>query len=480
MRKETENKNHSRLSVENKLRKELRESNYMLKNLLEFSERLMSTFDIRKAARILSMSMAGNFGIKKISVFMSLNGEEKLERVYSLGSGIKLGIESIQVSSVFARWLTEEKSPAHIDNIYTGKYAELLKKQDWLEKIVGNGFAYVCPLNFGTNTMGLVFFSGRVNGKSFDKYAVELLDMFLRICSVALKNAFNFKTVLKTSGEQANFLAVKSKLMNHHSFELNTPLTVLKSTLCSIESEAVSESLMLDMARDAVKYLECGINELANISEVEFDGTGLNLSLADISTIVEECLRKIIPEIEKKRISIIFNEKIYSEIRIDRAKIKIAVGEIINNAVRFLSEGGSLKITTAVYETGPDEMEGVELKCWDNNGSINAMPVQIDIEKGNKRVELSSILEEQLRDITAGSWMVLRIKDDGAGIPEKEIGEIAKPFRRGSNSVNTGTARMGVGLSLAQKIVSDQGGKLFCRSTEGKGTEFALWLPAEF
>jgi signal transduction histidine kinase len=102
------------------------------------------------------------------------------------------------------------------------------------------------------------------------------------------------------------------------------------------------------------------------------------------------------------------------------------------------------------------------------------------MDKRSEQVEFIDILEKQLRDITVGSWIVLRIKDNGVGISEKEVEEIAQPFRKGSNSGNTGAARMGVGLSLAQKIISDHGGKLFCTSTESKGTEFSLWIPTGF
>ena len=480
MRKETENINYSELNEKNKFRVELREANYMLKSLLELSEVLMSTFDIRRMTRLFTMAMAGNLGISRVSLFVTSPGKEGLECIYSLGMGTKSDVELIKVSSAFVKWLSGESSPAYIDNIYTGKSAGLFGKEDWLEKIIRAGLAYVCPLDLGTKIPGLVFFSGRVDGKGFDKNGKELLNIFLRVGSAALKKALNFKAVSKFSSERNSFSVIRSKLINHRSFELNTPLTVLKSALWSMESIEVSEALMLDMARDAVKHLESGISELANISEIEFDETGLRLAMTDISAVVEEYLRKIIPEIEEKHISVIFSEKIYREIRIDRAKIKIAVGEIIDNAVRFLPEGGSLRISVAVYETGPNEMEGVELKCWDNRSGIENLLQQNDIDRRDEQVGISSILEKQLRDTTEGSWIVLRVKDNGVGIPEKEIEKIVKPFCKASNSGDKNAGRMGVGLSISQKIISSHGGQLFCRSTEGEGTEFSIWIPAGF
>jgi signal transduction histidine kinase len=463
--RKTENIDYSELNEKNKLRGELREANYMLKSLLELSERLMSTFDIRRMARFFSMSMAGNLGISRVSLFVASPGKEGLESVYSLGMGTKSDVESIKVSSAFVKWLNGETSPAYIDNIYKGKSAGLFGEEDWLEQIIRAGLAYVCPLDLGTSLPGLVFFSGRVDGKGFDKYGKELLNTFLRMGSAALKNALNFKTVSTFSSERNSFSVVRSKLINHRSFKLNTPLTVLKSALWSMESIEVSEALMLDMAKDAAKHLESGISELANISEIEFNETGLRLELTDISAVVEEYLRKVIPEIEEKNISVLFSGKIHREIRIDRAKIKIAVGEIIDNAVRFLPEGGNLRVSVAVYETGPNEMEGVELKCWENRGGIDTLLPQNDIGR---------------RDEQAGSWIVLRVKDNGVGIPEREIEKIVQPFCKASNSGDKNAGRMGAGLSLSQKIISNHGGQLFCRSTEGEGTEFSIWIPAGF
>jgi signal transduction histidine kinase len=75
---------------------------------------------------------------------------------------------------------------------------------------------------------------------------------------------------------------------------------------------------------------------------------------------------------------------------------------------------------------------------------------------------------------------VLRVKDNGVGIPEREIEKIVQPFCKASNSGDKNAGRMGAGLSLSQKIISNHGGQLFCRSTEGEGTEFSIWIPAGF
>ncbi|MDZ7860836.1 MAG: HAMP domain-containing sensor histidine kinase [Candidatus Krumholzibacteriota bacterium] len=477
MSKETEDKDYRNADALNKFREELRKSDYMLKSVLELSEKLISTLDIKRLARIFAMSIAGNLGINRVSVFVASAGGGSLRSIYSLGTGSDFDLKSMNVSNVFIKWLREEKTPVHIDTIYTGKSSGLLVKGKWLEKIVKSGFGYLFPLQFDGNLKGLIFFSGKVDGKGFDKDDSELLKILMRIGSAAVKNALDFEALSKSSVKRNSFSEVKSELTSRRSFELNTPLTVLKSTLWSIESNAVSESLMLDMARDAAKHLESGINELANIAEIEFDGTGLQFRMTDISTIVEECLRKILPDIEEKGISVIFDEKVFREVRVDRARIKIAVEEIIGSAVKFMPSGGRLKIALSIYQTGPNEMEGIELRYYDSS-DVDAMPSEKDISSKNETVGINGVLEKQLRDITAGEWLVLRVKNSGGGTEEEKVDKTVKLSPKRSNSSEKRVKRMGAGLFISQKIISEHDGKLYYRSTEDEGTEFSVWLPA--
>ena len=78
-----------------------------------------------------------------------------------------------------------------------------------------------------------------------------------------------------------------------------------------------------------------------------------------------------------------------------------------------------------------------------------------------------------------GHFLVVRVRDDGIGIPRDEITAIAEPFRRASNSPLANVKGLGIGLSVALKIIAGHGGRLFCRSVEGEGTEFSIWLLAD-
>jgi signal transduction histidine kinase len=74
------------------------------------------------------------------------------------------------------------------------------------------------------------------------------------------------------------------------------------------------------------------------------------------------------------------------------------------------------------------------------------------------------------------SHVVIRISDNGSGIPEDVKQSIFDPFFT-TKPVGVGT---GLGLSIAHSIIVEKhGGQLTCISTPGQGTEFAIKLPIQ-
>ena len=59
-----------------------------------------------------------------------------------------------------------------------------------------------------------------------------------------------------------------------------------------------------------------------------------------------------------------------------------------------------------------------------------------------------------------GREAVIRIEDEGPGIPEGEIAAMLEPFTRGESSRNRHTGGAGLGLTLARAIADQHGGRL--------------------
>lgn len=74
-----------------------------------------------------------------------------------------------------------------------------------------------------------------------------------------------------------------------------------------------------------------------------------------------------------------------------------------------------------------------------------------------------------------GSNFIVKVEDDGNGIPNECIGQIFEPFFTTKRS-EEGT---GLGLTSVRRIVQAHNGQIMVESEEGKGTTFTVVLPKE-
>jgi signal transduction histidine kinase len=70
---------------------------------------------------------------------------------------------------------------------------------------------------------------------------------------------------------------------------------------------------------------------------------------------------------------------------------------------------------------------------------------------------------------------MIRISDNGIGIPAEYLGRIFDRFFRVPRS--SSQAGTGLGLSIAKKIVESHGGRIWVESEQGRGTTFSFTLP---
>jgi len=87
--------------------------------------------------------------------------------------------------------------------------------------------------------------------------------------------------------------------------------------------------------------------------------------------------------------------------------------------------------------------------------------------------------KEKAVSITTGfdrerGYITLIVKDEGIGIPEKNLPYITNPFF----STRQDKGGLGLGLSISQRIIEEHHGKMTFQSQEGKGTRVEVILPS--
>ena len=67
--------------------------------------------------------------------------------------------------------------------------------------------------------------------------------------------------------------------------------------------------------------------------------------------------------------------------------------------------------------------------------------------------------------------------DNGEGIAEEHIPQIAEPFYRADSARQRNTGGFGLGLYLCRLIAQAHGGEMIIASQEGQGTQIKVNLP---
>ena len=119
----------------------------------------------------------------------------------------------------------------------------------------------------------------------------------------------------------------------------------------------------------------------------------------------------------------------------DSSRLQHALGQLLDNAIKFTLPGGRI----VVGAHGPTRAP------WPEAGPT--------------------------------LFAVMAVADSGVGIPPEKQQAIFRAFTQVDMSDQRKFGGLGMGLTIAARIVSAHGGRIMLKSEPGKGSTFAIWLP---
>jgi PAS domain S-box-containing protein len=169
------------------------------------------------------------------------------------------------------------------------------------------------------------------------------------------------------------------------------------------------------------------VDDLLDVGRIIAGKLSLDKRRVELNDIVKQAVETSGPVIERRRhtLNVGFSEApVYLDV--DAARIVQVVGNLLNNAAKYMQEGG--------------------------------------------RIDLTAFAD--------GGTAVIRVRDEGVGIPPDMLGRIFQRFIQLGSSGHRAEGGLGIGLSLVKAVVDLHGGSVDARSDGiGTGSEFTVRLP---
>ncbi|WP_341734432.1 ATP-binding protein [Microcoleus sp. EPA2] len=169
--------------------------------------------------------------------------------------------------------------------------------------------------------------------------------------------------------------------------------------------------------------------------------------------------------------------------RLDQAEFKpVDLHQGIDNTLMILQHRLQANEERPAIEIVKEYAELPFVECYAgqlNQVFMNLLSNAIDaLEESNAGHSFEDIVTKSNRiwiktTTIEPDWVQIAIADNGTGIPEKSRSRLFDPFFT-TKPVGKGT---GLGLSISYQVAQKHGGKLWCDSTLGKGTNFIIEIP---
>ncbi|MDQ1265386.1 MAG: hypothetical protein QG635_536, partial [Bacteroidota bacterium] len=232
----------------------------------------------------------------------------------------------------------------------------------------------------------------------------------------------------KEKAEEAN--RVKSIILSNISHELRTPLTgiigftkMLAGAFLDAEDNEIADMIIKSGYR-----LMNTLNSLLTMSEIEAGMKKVNIETVHLQSLVQTALTTFSKELEEKKLKIslsLADDNCYALADEDLANQILF--QLIDNAIKFTNEGG----------------------------------IEIHLN---------------LHDSDNDKWASIEISDTGIGIHPDNFYKVFEAFRQVDEGIARKYEGIGLGLTLAKKMIELMGGKIEMQSEIFKGTTFVLYF----
>lgn len=228
----------------------------------------------------------------------------------------------------------------------------------------------------------------------------------------------------QTAEQDARLEAERRLLVSSIAHDLRTPLFSLRGYLDAIATGLGNPHERLDQARSKADQIDRLITGLFDYARAEIDQPP-RLQTTELADAVIDATASFELAADKRGVKLRVTSGTGTSVRIDRDGFERALANVLDNALRHTPPGGTIDITCGNHADGA----------------------------------------------------YVRVIDDGPGIAPDLLPRVFEPTVRADGARNSHTGGAGLGLSIAARLLRNQGGTIQAANARGHGATFTLRLP---
>ena len=244
----------------------------------------------------------------------------------------------------------------------------------------------------------------------------------------------------------------RTTALAHAAHELKTPLAIMAGYLDLLLSDKVGQlstrqrQILEDMRANGTR-LQQFIHDFLSYSALETGNVSMRFEMSDLNSCLQEVCSFWLHRFHQQGVALYFlaSEKL-KPFAFDNFKVQHIVSNLLDNALKFTPRGGTV---------------------W-----LNAEP-HVWERRAGKAIRIAG--DRRKQSMALPNSVRISVSDTGVGIAPEFQQEIFEDFTKVSHDKNS--QGMGLGLSIARRLVQAHGGRIWMESQPGSGTKFSFLIP---